>query len=85
MKDSPTCANYALRRTAVDIQDRYPEATYDVLNKFYVDDYFGSVKNPETASTCSRSLVEQLKLGGFNLTNFINYDPIFPLKLNSPK
>ena len=29
-KDSPTCANYALQRTAVDNQDRYPQAAYAV-------------------------------------------------------
>ena len=33
-KDFPTCANYALRRTAVDNQDRYPEAAYAVLTIF---------------------------------------------------
>ena len=33
-KNSPTCANYALRRTTVDNQDRYPEAAYAVLNYF---------------------------------------------------
>ena len=37
-KESPTCANYALRRTAVDNQDRYPDAAYAVLNNFYMDD-----------------------------------------------
>ena len=67
-KDSSTCANYALRRTAVDNQDRYPDAAYAVLNNFYMDDYLGSVKNPETALILSHSLVELLKLGGFNLT-----------------
>ena len=53
--------------------------------KFYMDDYFGSVKNPETALTLSRSLVELLKAGGFNLTNFISNDPNLSLKLNPPK
>ena len=48
MKNSPTCANYALRRTAVDNQDCYPEAAYAVSNNFYMDDYLGSEKNPET-------------------------------------
>ena len=43
-KHSSTCANYALNRTAVDNQDRYPEAAYAVLNKFYMYDYLGSVK-----------------------------------------
>ena len=84
-KDSPTCANYALRRTAVDNQDRYPDATYAVLNIFYMDDYLGSVKNPETALMLSRSIVELLKLVGFNLTKFISNFPNLSLKLNPPK
>ena len=71
-KESPTCANYALRRTAVNNQDRYPDAAYAALNNFYMDDYLGSVKNPETTLRLSRSLVELLKLGGFNLTIFIS-------------
>ena len=70
-KDSPTCGNYALRRTAVDNQDRYPDAANAVLNNFYMDDYLGSVKISETALILSRSLVELLKLGGFNLTKLI--------------
>ena len=85
VKNSPTCANYAHRRTAVDNQDRYPEAAYAVSNKFYVDDYLGSVKNPETALTLSSSLVELLKLGEFNLTKFIGNVPNLSLKLNPPK
>ena len=84
-KDSPTCANYALRRTAVDNQDRYPDAAYAVLNNFYMDDYLGSVKNPETALMLSRSLVELLKLGGFNLTKFISNVPNLSSKLNPLK
>ena len=48
-KNSPTCANYVLRRTAVDNQDRYPDAAYAVLNNLYMDDYLRSAKNPETA------------------------------------
>ena len=83
-KDSPTCANYALRRTAVDNQNRYPDAAYAVLNNFYMD-YLGSVKNPETALILSRSLVELLKLGGFNLTKFISNVPNLSSKLNPPK
>ena len=85
VKDSPTYAKYALLRTAVDNQDVFPEAAYAVLNNFFMDDYLGSVKNPETALTLSRSLVELLKLGGFNLTRFISNVPNLSLKLNRPK
>ncbi|XP_063722434.1 uncharacterized protein LOC134848854 [Symsagittifera roscoffensis] len=50
-----------------------------------MDDYLGSVKNPETALRLSRSLVELLKLGGFNLTKFISNVPNLSSKLNPPK
>ena len=51
-----------------------------------MDDYLGSGKNPETALTLSRSLVELLKLSGFNLTKFISNVPNnLSMKLNPPK
>ena len=50
-----------------------------------MDDYLWSVKNPETAIMLSRSLVELLKLGGFNLTKFISNVPNLSSKLNPPK
>ena len=71
-KDSPTCANYNLRRTAVDNKNRYLGAAYAVSNSFHMDDYLVSVKSPETALTLSRSLVELLKLVGLNHTKFIS-------------
>ena len=53
-----------------------------MLNNLLTDDYLGSVKNPETLS---RSLVNLLKWGGFNLTKLISNVPNLPLKLNPPK
>ena len=43
VKDSPTCANYALQRTARDNAKFYPEAAKPVLENFYMDDYLDSV------------------------------------------
>ena len=83
-KDLPKCANYAVRRTAVDNEDCYLEPAYAVLNHFYMDNYLGFVKNPFVLKL-SRSLVELLKLGGFNLAKFINNIPNLSLKLNLPK
>ena len=37
-KDSPTCAHYALKRTAIDNQANFPDAARSVHNIFYVDD-----------------------------------------------
>ena len=36
-KDSPTCANYALQRTAIHNAKEYPEAAQAVLENFYMN------------------------------------------------
>ena len=46
-KDSPTCANYALQRTANDTAKECPEAAKAVLENFYKDEYLHSVESPE--------------------------------------
>ena len=70
--DSPTCANFALRKTATDNMSTYPEATSVVNEKFYMDDYLDSFKNVTHAIKISRDLVSLIKLGGFNLTKFVS-------------
>ena len=74
-KDSPTCANYALQRTARDIAKFYPEATKAVLENFYTDDYLDSVESPERAIKRSKELVHLLHLVGFKLTKFVSNVP----------
>ena len=37
-KDSPTCANYALQRTATDNEDKFPDVSKIVKRNFYMDD-----------------------------------------------
>ena len=74
-KDSPTCANYALQRTARDNAKEYPEAAKAVLENFYMDDYLDSVESPERALIRSKELVHLLHLGGFKLTKFVSNVP----------
>ena len=74
-KDSPTCANYALQRTARDIAKPYPEAAKAVLENFYMDDYLDSVQSPEKAINRSKKLVHLLHLGGFKLTKLVSNVP----------
>ena len=74
-KDSPTCANYALQRTARDNVNQYPEATKTVLENFYMDDYLDSAESPERALKRSKELVHLLHLGGFKLTKFVSNVP----------
>ena len=41
-KESPTCANYALKRTRNEHETTFPEATLSVQDNFYTDDYLES-------------------------------------------
>ena len=74
-KDSPTCANYALQRTARDNVIQYPEATKAVLENFYMDDYLDLVESHKRALKRSKELVQLLHLGGFKLTKFVSNVP----------
>ena len=74
-KDSPTCANYALLRTARDNNSDVPEAAQAVSQKFYMDDYLDSMESPIIVQKKSRDLIELLNRGGFKLTKFISNVP----------
>ena len=74
-KDWPTCANFALQKTAKDNIRKFPDAAQPVLDKFYMDDYLDSLETPHEALSRSKKLVELLKLGGFKLTKFISNTP----------
>ena len=74
-KDSPTCANYALQRTARDNAKFFPEAAKAVLENFYMDDYLDSVESPEKAINRSKEKVYLLHLVGFKLKKFVSIVP----------
>ncbi|XP_075256623.1 uncharacterized protein LOC142349095 [Convolutriloba macropyga] len=74
-EDPPTCANFALQKTAKDNIRKLPDAAQAVLDKFYMDDYLDSLETPHEALSRSKKLVELLKLGGFKLTKFISNTP----------
>ena len=82
-KDSPTCANYALRRTATDNASQFPEAAQSVINNFYMDDYLESSPTAEEATRKAKDLVNLLSLGGFKLTKFVSNVPTFPPQLEA--
>ena len=77
-KDSPTCANYALRRTATDNASQFPEAAQSVINNFYMDDYLESSPTIEEATRKAKDLAKLLSLGGFKLTKFVSNVPTIP-------
>lgn len=73
---SPSCANFALRKTALDNRNDFlPEVVNCVLKNFYVDDLLKSVENSETGKAFVEQLRELCARGGFNLTKFTSTHP----------
>ena len=70
---SPSCANFALRRTAQDNQAEFdPETAATVERNFYVDDCLKSVATDPEAVRLATQLRELLARGGFRLTKWIS-------------
>ena len=68
---SPSCAGYALRRTAEEAEVKYDKGvTSTMLNNFYVDDMLQSVTTEEIAVDLAKDLKRACKEGGFNLTKW---------------
>ena len=74
-KDSPTCANYALRRTAEDNHSQHPEVVPIVEKNFYMDDYLDSCRSKNESLQRSREISCLLRKGGFKLTKFVGNFP----------
>ena len=71
--DSSCCANWALKRTAVDNKPKFSlRAIEAVLEHFYMDDYLNSFPDLEAAIKVIVEVIQLLKLGGFNLTKFVS-------------
>ena len=73
-KDSPTCANYDLKRTATDNADMFPKAARSVHTNFYMDYYLESSPTAEEDAQKAKDLVKLLSIGGFNFTKFVSND-----------
>lgn len=66
---SPSCTNYALRRSAEDNKNTFDVAVVDiVLNNFYVDDCLRSVATEQEAVKLLQGLKAICQTGGFRLT-----------------
>ena len=74
-EDLPTCANYAIQRTAGDNAKEYPEAAKAVLENFYMDDYLYSVETLERALIRLMEFVHFIHLCEFKLTKFVRNVP----------
>ena len=70
---SPSCANFALRKTADDNKANFdPQIVRTVDRNFYVDDCLKSVKSEHDAIYLVKNLTELLKKGGFRLTKWLS-------------
>ena len=73
---SPSCANFALRKTADDnIEHFCQDITDTVKRNFYVDDLLKSVGDDEEAIGLASDLCKLLEKGGFRLTKWICNKP----------
>lgn len=74
---SPSCAIYALRRTADDNQaDFSAEVIQTVKENFYVDDCLKSVASEEEAILMVKHLTALCQRGGFTLTKWVSNNRI---------
>lgn len=72
---SPSCANFALRKTAEDnVMDYDPEVINTVKRNFYVDDCLKSVPTSNEGIRHAKDLRNLLAKGGFNLTKWVSND-----------
>ena len=72
-KSSPSCANYALRQTALDSQEYFDSDVVSTLqHNFYVDDCLRSVASEDQAVQLASGLREACRRGGFRLTKWIS-------------
>lgn len=72
-KDSPSIANFALKKTARDNASDFSQgAVKAVQRNFYVDDLLKSLPNELIAIRLANELIELLRRGGFRLTKFIS-------------
>ncbi|KAK3728195.1 hypothetical protein QZH41_004910 [Actinostola sp. cb2023] len=70
---SPTCANFALRKTATDNEKDFDPTTVNtVLSNFYVDDCLKSVATTAKAIRLTSQLRQLLARGGFRLTKWLS-------------
>lgn len=70
---SPSCASYALRRTAEDAKEMMSADAVDtVLRHFYVDDCLKAVETSEQAINLVKELTALCARGGFHLTKWVS-------------
>ena len=66
-KSLPKCANYALKRVAIDNEDESPIVAKTIQNNFYLEDFNKSVDTLEEAISVFKQLQPFLSKYGFEL------------------
>lgn len=70
---SPSCACFALRKTAEDNKTSFPVEVIDTINRnFYMDDLLKSLPSGKDAVSMVKNLIAVCSRGGFNLTKWIS-------------
>ena len=70
---SPSCANYALKKTAEENRERFGDAVADtILRDFYVDDMLKSTDDDDSATSVLLGVQGSCSEGGFNLTKVVS-------------
>ncbi|XP_068697397.1 uncharacterized protein [Montipora foliosa] len=70
---SPSCANFALKKTAEDNKENYDKSVINAVHKsFYLDDCLHSVATETEAIELAADLQEILAKGGFCLTKWLS-------------
>ena len=71
--DSPSCANFCLKRAAEDGRGRFSDDAVNAVNKdFYVDDFVKSVRTVNEASSLAVEVTCLLSEVGFRLTKWMS-------------
>ena len=70
---SPSCCNYALKKTALDNESNYhPDVALTLKRNFYVDDLLKSAKDVSTAAKLIQYVSKMCSDGSFRLPKFIS-------------
>ena len=69
---SPSCASFALRRTAEENLHMRPQVTNTIMHNFYVDDCLTCLPTVQDAVQLTTDLVELCGKGGFQLTKWVS-------------
>ena len=74
---SPSCCNYALKRTAMDNEFQFgPEAAKTLMRNFYVDDLLKSIPDAQSVISRIKVVTKLCKVGRFNFGKLISNKPV---------